>query len=336
MMEIYALANSGSIIKKLKCLNIQWTRRYYSCGEYSIQIPLSEFQGGIYWIYSRGREELGMVQQIQYVETKAGNLVQISGYFYEFSLTNEILYPRFYRSGKIGHIANEIVGSSNTENASKGIWTRTDVLGAEKSTTLYRILQTQEFSYKYKFSQETFSTSFIVWQGKDRTHNQNINTYANFSENLKNIENINYLQDNSNRKNYCIVAGGVGEETNIFEEVDQSNGDIKYKTYVDATEKIDVETQTLAEYKEVLRQQGLEELDKFRLIQTLTCDVVPANLKYMIDYDLGDKCDIVLDTLQISFSARIIEIYEVFKNNTHKIQLTFGEQIPTIYTKARL
>ena len=55
----------------------------------------------------------------------------------------------------------------------------------------------------------------------------------------------------------------------------------------------------------------------------------------MEDYDLGDKCDVILDSVGQSFTVRIIEVQEVFKESKHTITLIFGEKVPTVYSKAR-
>ena len=43
----------------------------------------------------------------------------------------------------------------------------------------------------------------------------------------------------------------------------------------------------------------------------------------------------ILDSVQQSFTVRIIEIQEVFKEAKHSVTLVFGEKVPTLYNKAR-
>lgn len=61
-----------------------------------------------------------------------------------------------------------------------------------------------------------------------------------------------------------------------------------------------------------------------------------AGAKYLEDYDLGDKCDIIIDAILASYQARIIEVLETWNQGVHKVTLVFGDKIPTQYEKARL
>ena len=60
------------------------------------------------------------------------------------------------------------------------------------------------------------------------------------------------------------------------------------------------------------------------------------NSFYRRDYDLGDLCDVRNDRLQLAFEARIIEVSEVWKENTHTVTLQFGDKIPTVYQRGRV
>ena len=50
------------------------------------------------------------------------------------------------------------------------------------------------------------------------------------------------------------------------------------------------------------------------------------NLFYRTDYDLGDLCDVRDDRLNLPFEARILEVNEVWKENTHTVTLQFGDE----------
>ena len=152
------------------------------------------------------------------------------------------------------------------------------------------------------------------------------------------MQNEEVIIDASNYKNYAVVVGnGKYEDGNQIEvDVDLSAGGYKKKLYVDQTgQTYDSTRQTLADYKAMLAQAGLEELNKYTDITNVTCDTIDRGLTYLEDYDLGDKCDVILDSVQQSFTVRIIEIQEVFKESKHAVTLVFGEKVPTLYNKAR-
>ncbi len=88
------------------------------------------------------------------------------------------------------------------------------------------------------------------------------------------------------------------------------------------------EGQTIDAFKEYLRQAGLEALREHVNINNVDLEIKANIDEYMKDYDLGDIVDIEIKTIGLSFKARIIEVYEVFKNNTHTIEIVLGDKIP--------
>ena len=93
--------------------------------------------------------------------------------------------------------------------------------------------------------------------------------------------------------------------------------------------------QTRAEYEAQLAQAGYEALMNYKDITNVKFDTIDRGLTYRVDYDLGDKCDIVLDSIAEAYTVRITEVAEVFKEGQHNITLQFGDKVPTVYTKAR-
>ena len=136
-----------------------------------------------------------------------------------------------------------------------------------------------------------------------------------------------------------MIGNGKYEDGNQIEVIVDLRPDpttYAQKLYVDQTgATFDSSKQTRAEYNAQLYQAGLEELAKYTDVTNVTFDTIDRGLTYMEDYDLGDKCDVILDSVGQSFTVRIIEVQEVFKESKHTITLIFGEKVPTVYSKAR-
>ena len=75
------------------------------------------------------------------------------------------------------------------------------------------------------------------------------------------------------------------------------------------------------------------ELAKHPQLVNLDATVLQQNALYRREYDLGDKCDVRDDRLQLAYEARIIEVNEVWKNNTHQVSLQFGQKLPVAYRR---
>lgn len=345
-MELLALADDFSKIGYTRYINLQWRRRYYSFGEYSIQIPAGEYIPGMAYFFTKDRPELAIVHNVTMQYTSTGDFIQISGYFSEYLLIDSIIYPRYRKSGKPEVIARDVVENFKEdlpidlgELQGIGASTAMQSTGDEVGKRLYELLKTQEQSYRVRLNWDTQRLVFEVWQGKDRTQSQNINPWVTFSDGFRNMRDTVAVLDTSKYKNYAVIVGnGAYEDGNqIVRIIDRSGNGHKRKIYIDKTDMLyDSTQQTLDEYNESLVQAGEEELDKRSIVNSVDFEPDVSRLKYMSDYDLGDKCDVILEKIGRSYETRITEIYEVWKNGQHTISLTFGEVMPTIYEKARL
>lgn len=349
-MQLAFMDAEFNIIRYFKYINLQWLRRYYEPGEFSVQLPVSEYDDNAVYVFTKDRPELGIVQKRQYADGYDGEVIQISGYFYEYKLNDKITYPRFNSSGNIETLARTIVetyredipilklGPENSPLLGTSI--TKESTGDGLASVLYEMLQTQELSLRCVYNYQANTMSFIVWQGKDRTQDQSENSFVTFSEGFRNMQNEEIIIDTSNFKNYAVVIGNGkyedGQQIEVIVDL-RANSDIyAQKIYVDQTSTIfDSSKQTRAQYNEQLRQAGIEELAKYTDITNVTFDTIDRGLTYMVDYDLGDKCDAILDSVSQSYTVRLIEVHEIFKESKHTVTLILGEKVPTVYNKAR-
>lgn len=286
-----------------------------------------------------------MVQKSEYQTNYQGAYMQVSGYFYEYKVNDKIIYPRYIKSGVIEDVALDLAQKFCEDipllqiDASKkrGEVIAIQSTGKNLAAQIYEMLQTQEMSFRTRYGYAENKMYFEVWQGVDRTMQQSDNPFAIFSAQLRNIANEKIVIDNSAFKNYAVVIGNGqyedGEQVEVI--IDQSDGGYRQKVYIDKTSmKYDEDKQSLEEFKESLVQAGLEEMQKsYSQIVNIEVDTVDRGLKYLQDYDLGDKIEIVVDALQENLVTRIIEIDEVFKQGKHTVSLTFGTKVPRVYRR---
>ena len=58
--------------------------------------------------------------------------------------------------------------------------------------------------------------------------------------------------------------------------------------------------------------------------EKISIDVIQNKFYYLKDYDLGDVCTIVIDKIKKMYTARIVEINEVFSQNKNDVELILG------------
>lgn len=345
-MILYALDKNYETYSILSSNNVQWNRKYYDVGDFSVQIPAKDYSNEMCFIYMQGRTELGLIEKVLYTNDRSGEHVQLIGFFSEFELNDKIVYPTFYAKG---NIENEIYRMINTykedipklETTTIPNLVGSDVdfqeTGGELSRVIYPRLQTQELSFRVKYDFVSAKKIAEVWQGKDRTQSQSENNFVVFSTKFGNLNEPVVEEDKSNFKNYAQVGGSGEGKDRIYVTIDLSNGGYKKKIFIDGkSEAYDPEKQTLQEYKDSLYQYGLKKMLDYQVIQNVDFKSEESGYIYMEDFDLGDKCDVIIEPLQLSLEARIIAVYEVFKDNTHTIELEFGNKRLTDYQKARL
>ncbi len=345
-MILALMDGNFNIIKYISYTNLQWIRRYYEPGEFSVTIPSSEYDNQALYLFTPDRPEVGIIQKLEYEDSYDGDEIQLSGYFYEYKLNDKITFPRFTGSGTPEEIARSIVETykddipllqlGDANDPTLGESTAKQSTGDGLATVLYELLQSQELSYRCVYDYEANTMTFEVWQGLDRTQSQSANPFVTFSSGFRNIQNESITLDHSNYKNYGVVIGNGDYEDGNQIEVDvdlrESTDDYIQYLYIDETsEKYDSEEQTLAEYKEILYQAGLEKLADYVNVTNVEFETVDRGLTYLTDYDLGDKCDVVIDAIGEAYTVRITEITETFKEGKHSITLTFGDKVPRVY-----
>ena len=82
-------------------LTLQWTREYYTIGQFSVQIEAGGYDAAMAYLYRPDRPETGIIQKVQRTESIKGRFVQLSGYFLEAVLNDKAVWPTYYASGSL-------------------------------------------------------------------------------------------------------------------------------------------------------------------------------------------------------------------------------------------
>jgi hypothetical protein len=329
---------------KLKYFDLTWNRKYYETGQFCMQIKADDYDSSMKYIFTTERPELGMVQKVKY--TQNDGMIELSGFFYEGMLADKIIYPTFEQYGTrtefvtaaVEKFKSDIPKLAVAEYEHTGEKVQKQETGDTLETMAHETLQVEEKAYRCRYDFENDIVYFEIYQGFERTQAQSENNFVVFSKGFRNLSGVEAERDESNYKNYFVIGGtGEGDER-IYATLDLSGGGYKKELFIDAKSKSYNESkQTLAEYKEILIQTATEKAEKYVKIENVEFDAdANTGAKYLTDYDLGDKCDIIIEPLAMAFEARIIEILETWNKGQHEVTLTFGDKIPTQYEKARI
>lgn len=323
--------------------SLTWTRKYYDVGNFILQITVEDYMKikNAQYIFSNYFDETAKIESMQYINGTDGRKVQLSGRFLEVLLYDRVINSTQNLTDTTENNCRKLVNnfainpsvSSRKINKIKlgkvnGLGKKylMQVTGDNLMEELYTLAKQDELSIKLYYNYVNDEIIFEVWQGKDRTDNQSENTFAIFSQNFENILNDNYSLDNTKYKNFAYVYGeGEGNERFLI-EVDKTNGEDRKELYVDARDLQKDDDMTLDEYKEALRNRGIEKLTDYNKVETADYAIDPfSNLIYRKDFDLGDICTYKNEELGILVDNRIVEISEVFENGNKKIDVVFGD-----------
>ncbi|MCM1295670.1 MAG: siphovirus ReqiPepy6 Gp37-like family protein [Muribaculaceae bacterium] len=347
-MQLLALDAAFEPVAYLEYLNLQWIRQYYSPGQHSVQIPAANYQPEMQYLYTPDRPETGIIQKAALSETIKGRFVQLSGHFLEAILNDKIVWPTYYAKGNStpetvvamlrqykGDIPRlniaEAPAMSGTEPA---IWQET---GGALGSVAYAKLQGVQQSLRCRYDHLSGTITAEVWQGTDRTQGQTQNPFVTFSDGFGNLTKVDASQDNSNYRNYAVVAGQDQGDVRKIAYADLSGGGYHRELYVDArNQQWDPEKQTEAEYLAALQRTGLEKLAKYQIVRNVEIDVTNSGFVYLQDWNLGDKVDVIVPDIGLAMEARIVTVREVFKAGNHSVEIELGDKKLSQLAKARM
>ena len=347
-MDLLALDADFEPVGYLPYINLQWTREYYKAGQYSVQVAAGNYDPRMAYLYTPERPEMGIIQKVGRTENIKGRFIQISGYFLERLLWDKIIWPTYYaRGGTIPEAVTamiqqykgdipllEVLDAPAVSTLDTAVWQET---GGELGNVAYKQLQTVACSLRCRYDYNANKIYCGVWQGTDRTQSQTANPFVTFADSFGNLISAEASRDKSNYKNYAIIAGQDKAENRIAAVADLSGGGYKKMLYKDSrASRWDENEQSREDYIAGLQQEGYEALLDYQIINNVDVDASAGCYKYLEDWDLGDKVDVIVEDIGLALEARIVTVREVFKQNNHTIRIEMGDKKLAMLDKARL
>lgn len=223
--------------------------------------------------------------------------------------------------------ANNNLGKTTTEAKAEGYL----------DDILFEIANKHNLSWDILLDHTNKKFVFKVWQGVDRSQNQNNNDCVIFAKEFDNVINQNYTNSDNGYRNVAFVTGQDEEyEEDIVSVIvnDTISGFERREIFVDAS-NISDETEdgylTQQEYKDLLIEQGKSVLDECKQILGLESEVdVESSFIFDKDYFLGDVVSIKNTKIGLIMHPRIIEAIETYTKNGVTLQISFGSSVPTL------
>ena len=326
-MDVYLLNSDFEIVKIIDDFSsLIWRRKYSEVGDFELHCTHELFSAlaAANYVYRPERTEIGVIENYGLTFPTCF----CKGRFLERLFADKIIYPTAKYSNKTQeYIARDLVSklypdilltAVNTPEIGDKITTQ--VTGDNLMEYLYAQLAAVDASFSLTCELDTGALTFNVWKGNDRRD------AAIFSQEWDNLKSFGYEYSDKDYRNYAIVAGEGEGSGRQFVTVDRSSGGQRREIFVDARDLQKDDDETAEEYTERLRRRGEEKLSEYSIIEKCEVEIdTESNLRYMIDFDLGDTCTIKEDAHEIRCVKRITECEEVYENGTFSLSVIFGD-----------
>ena len=365
-MELYVLNANFEVLGIIDNYEfLVWKRNYYKAGVFSMQIiPTTEqfqlLKKGNILLKKDDTKEAMYIDHRELEENEEGiEVLLVEGYSLTQWLDRRItLYKEVEKANAETvmknyvnrHCINPAEANRKIDNLVLGI---NNNLGQEIDylshyepllEELEDIAKVNELGYKIDLDLANKQYLFQVYQGLDRTINQELNSKAIFSTEFENISNQKYIDSDNNYRNMVLVAG-AGEDANrkILSLGTENKGLDRYELFVDARDISDTKQVgdeeaeiPLDDYNKLLEVRAKEKLSECTKIETFDCTLSNINnLKYREDFDLGDKVSIINKKWGLMLHERIITITETYDIEGLNIEIEIGNNIPTLIDKIK-
>lgn len=321
--------------------SLVWTRRFYEPGRIRIYAPLTDDnlrltrKGNIAWM--RGCDEAAVIEDRIIKDTPEESQIEASGRFLSSYMDRRLIRPKVSFSGltevAMRKLLTDAVAIPKVELGTLNGFTETVSFQATyKNLMEYesKLARTSNIGYRFRPDFNEKKIYFETYKGTDRTLSQGVNNRVIFSERYDNLNEMEYRENDQLLKTTVYVGGaGTGSDRTFISFGEDATGLERRELFVDARDLTQEEGVSLAEYREKLRQRGLEKLAEYQESQTISCVTdASANFVYKVNYNLGDIVTVRKKDWGITVDLRITEIEEVYENGGMEVHPVFGSPLP--------
>lgn len=349
-MELYIFDSKFNQMGMINSyISLQWSESYNNKGSFSLICSdtaqnIKLLQIG-YYIYQNNKQTAMIIKYLEYdSETLT---ITAHGYTTLELIGRRIVYPMQtitnIEKGMYSLVERFLKGSETSRNIDnfttyrllngyKGFVSEHDgqYTGDYVNEVLTELAEESELGFYMQFDWRNKRHVFTVYEGKDLTFGNGVNTPQLFTEGFGNLQNAIIFDDMTEFRNVAYVAGeGEGTKRTVV-IVGSAAGMNRYELFVDArdlqseyTDEDGTEiTLTSAQYKKVLTARGKEKLGNYLRARSFQGEV--STTGFRDKFYLGDKITAKSDRYGVRMDTRIMQYKEITEKNNTKLVLTLG------------
>lgn len=164
---------------------------------------------------------------------------------------------------------------------------------------------------------------FDIYNGRDFTAGQQLNPPVIFSPEFDNIKSQEFTDSLINYGTYAIVAGqDEGADREVVMLGSDATGLDRHVIFVDARDVQDVDD---------LPGRGEAKLAEHQRVISFQAEVLTQGpFKYQQDWNVGDVVTVQNKDWNLTMDTRITEVTEVYEPGGFKLNVVFGNSLPTL------
>lgn len=339
--------------------SLQWIRRYYKAGEFELHCDLTMDNLNLLQreniIYKKGDTEAGYIEYRDFKQDTDGKeILIIKGKFLTYYTNRRIIWGTEIINNTVENAMRTLVNDNCINPTDTNRIINNLILGtlnnfaptvnyqvsySNLADELENLSNISDLGHRINFDITNKKLIFDVYKGLDRSINQSVNSKAIFSKEFENILEQEFVDSLNNYKNLALV-GGIGDgSARKLATVGSSTGLDRFEVFNDQKSLSNVvngTTMSDTDYNNLLIGKGNETLATTLEVQTFDSKInVNSNLVYKTDFDLGDVVTCTSKKWGITLDTRITEVLEVYEEQGPQVNITFGNNIPTLIDKIK-
>jgi len=343
-VELYVYGYTRQLIGVVESFEyLRWTRRYSQCGAFELKAIATPDNIALLtlgnFLWKSDDEEIGIIEHLEMSQADK-ETITVSGRFATSFLARRIIWCRETLSGDLSACAlqlinNHLIAPSDINRQIAGIAFTSPVLGVTVNTqvsyknlmdTITGLCDASDQGIKTVFDPATGALLIKLFIGGV--------SQAVFSREYENLTTQIYTQSAMDYANTALIGGEGEGALRILASIADSVGEARREVFVDAK---DLRQEDFgAGYPAALLYRGQNKLSEQSMAHSFDAEVNPhGNLRYKVDFDLGQAVTVLSKKWGVTLAARITEIEESYDASGQTLNIVFGKGALSLLQKLK-
>ncbi len=322
---------------------LRWTRRYSQCGAFELKAIATPDNiahlalGNFLW--KSDDEEVGIIEHLEMNQADK-ETITVSGRFATSFLARRTIWGIETLSGDLSACAlqvinNHLITPSDTNRQIAGVAFASPALGVIVNTqvsyknlmdTITGLCDASDRGIKTVFDPSTGTLTVALYVGAA--------SQAVFSREYENLTSQIYTQSAVDYANAALIGGEGEGMSRVLASIADVTGEARREVFVDAK---DLRLEDFgAGYTDALLYRGQNKLTELSMAHSFDAEVNPhGNLRYKIDFDLGQAVTVLSKKWGVTLAARITEIEESYDASGQTLNIVFGKGALSLLQKLK-